>query len=108
MGLESRSLPVTLVSNSIEFDGIRSQAGRNSFTRSNVSRFQEFYLSYLKCAKASHILSWSNHIELLKLDDSLERSVYDQPDIRERLINPIFNAVEFDGINGELRRESGE
>jgi predicted nuclease of restriction endonuclease-like (RecB) superfamily len=54
------------------------------FSRSNLSRFRQFYLAYPKCAKASHILSWSHYIELLKLDDPLERSFYEQQAIRER------------------------
>lgn len=54
------------------------------FSRSNVSRFRQFYLTYPKCAKASHILSWSHYVELLKLDDSLERSFYEQQAIQEK------------------------
>jgi hypothetical protein len=37
------------------------------FSRSNLSRIRQFYLGYPKCAKASHILSWSHYVELLKL-----------------------------------------
>ena len=54
------------------------------FSRSNVSRFRQFYMAYPICAKASHILSWSHFIELLKLDDPLERSFYEQQAIREK------------------------
>ncbi len=54
------------------------------FSRSNVSRFRQFYLGYPKCAKASHILSWSHYVELLKLDDELERGFYEQQAIREK------------------------
>ena len=39
------------------------------FSRSNLSRFRQFYLIYPKRAKASHILSWSHYVELLKIDD---------------------------------------
>ena len=54
------------------------------FSRSNVSRFRQFYLVYPKCAKASHILSWSHYVELLKLDDKPERSFYEKQAIREK------------------------
>lgn len=54
------------------------------FSRSNLSRFRQFYLAYPNCAKASYILSWSHYIELLKLDDPLERSFYEQQAIREK------------------------
>ena len=43
------------------------------FSRSNVKCFRQFYLVYPKGAKASHLLSWSHYVELLKLDDELER-----------------------------------
>ncbi|MCP4696698.1 MAG: DUF1016 domain-containing protein [Gammaproteobacteria bacterium] len=60
------------------------------FSRSNVSRFRQFYLAYPKGAKASHILSWSHFIELLKLDDPLERNFYEQQAIREKWSVPEF------------------
>lgn len=54
------------------------------FSRSNLSRFRQFYLAYPICAKASHKLSWSHYSELLKLGDPLERSFYEQQAIREK------------------------
>lgn len=54
------------------------------FSRSNLSRFRQFYLAYPNCAKASHNLSWSHYSELLKLDDPLERGFYEQQAIREK------------------------
>jgi predicted nuclease of restriction endonuclease-like (RecB) superfamily len=54
------------------------------FSRSNVIRIRQFYLAYPKGAKASHLLSWSHFVELLKLDDELERSFYEQQAIREK------------------------
>ncbi|MFZ4766984.1 MAG: DUF1016 N-terminal domain-containing protein [Roseimicrobium sp.] len=61
------------------------------FSRSNVTRFRQFYLAYPKCAKASHILSWSHYVELLKLEDPLERSFYEQQSIHENGPFPSFN-----------------
>jgi predicted nuclease of restriction endonuclease-like (RecB) superfamily len=54
------------------------------FSRSNVSRFRQFYLAYPNCAKASHKLSWSHYVELLKGDDPVERGFYEQQSISER------------------------
>jgi hypothetical protein len=54
------------------------------FSRSNVIRIRQFYLTYPKAAKPSHLLSWSHFVELLKLDDPLERSFYEQQAIREK------------------------
>jgi len=41
---------------------LRLRLGKG-FSRSNVSRFRQFYMAYPKCATASHILSWSHYIE---------------------------------------------
>lgn len=54
------------------------------FSRSNLTRFRQFYLVYPKCAKASHILSWSHYVEFLKIEDPLERSFYEQQAIHEK------------------------
>lgn len=53
------------------------------FSRSNLSRFRQFFLAYPICATVSHKLGWSVLIELLKFDDPLERSFYEQQTIRE-------------------------
>lgn len=54
------------------------------FSRSNLSRFRQFYQLYPICATVSHKLSWSVISELLKMDDPLERSFYEQQAIREK------------------------
>jgi len=54
------------------------------FSRSNLIRFRQFYLSYQKSATVSHQLNWSHLVELLKIDDPLERSFYEKQTIRER------------------------
>jgi predicted nuclease of restriction endonuclease-like (RecB) superfamily len=53
------------------------------FSRSNLIRFRQFYLAYPKGATLSHQLSWSHIVELLKLDDALERSFYEKQAIAE-------------------------
>jgi hypothetical protein len=54
------------------------------FSRSNIIRARQFFLSYPKGATVSHLLSWSHIVELLKLDDPLERSFYEQQCAREK------------------------
>ncbi len=54
------------------------------FSRSNIIRFRQFYFTYPKGATVSHLLSWSHWIELLKIDDTLERSFYAQQTINEK------------------------
>ena len=53
------------------------------FSRSNLNRMRLFYLRYPICAKVSHKLSWSHYVELLKIDNDLERSFYEQQAIQE-------------------------
>ncbi|MCE3018011.1 MAG: DUF1016 N-terminal domain-containing protein [Pirellula sp.] len=44
-----------------------------ALSRSGVIRIRQFYLAYPKGATTSHLLSWSHFVELLKIDDELER-----------------------------------
>jgi len=61
--------------------GLRHGKG---FSRSNLIRIRQFYLAYSKGATLSHLLSWSHIVELLKIDDPLERGFYEQQTVRER------------------------
>lgn len=65
--------------------GLRHGKG---FGRSNLIRFRQFYLAYPglaeKSATLSHQLTWSHIVELLKIDDPLERGFYEQQALRER------------------------
>ena len=54
------------------------------FSRSNLSYMRMFYLCHPIRQTASDELSWSHHVELLKLDDPLERGFYEQQAIAER------------------------
>ncbi len=54
------------------------------FSRSNVVRIRQFYLAHPKGATLSHQLSWSHIVELLKIDDPVERSFYEQQALREK------------------------
>jgi predicted nuclease of restriction endonuclease-like (RecB) superfamily len=61
--------------------GLRHGKG---FSRSNLIRCRQFYLAYPKSATLSHQLTWSHIVELLKLDDELERGFYEKQAIAER------------------------
>ncbi len=61
--------------------GLRHGRG---FSRSNLVYMRLFYLRYPISQKPSHQLSWSHYVELLKLDDDLERSFYEKQAVTER------------------------
>ena len=48
------------------------------FSRSNLNYMRLLYIRYPICETLSHKLSWSHYFELLKIDDDLERSFYEQ------------------------------
>ena len=54
------------------------------FSLSNIKRMRQFYLEFPKGATASHLLSWSHYVEILKISDNLERGFYLQQTINER------------------------
>ena len=48
------------------------------FSLSNIKRMRQFYRACPIGATTSHQLSWSHYIELLKIDDNLERGFYEK------------------------------
>ena len=48
------------------------------FSHSNLIYMRKLYLTYPKSQTLSDFLSWSQYIELLKIDDPLERSFYEK------------------------------
>jgi predicted nuclease of restriction endonuclease-like (RecB) superfamily len=54
------------------------------FSRGNLIYMRLLYLRYPISQKPSHQLSWSHYVELLKLDDPLERGFYERQAIAER------------------------
>lgn len=52
-------------------------------SRSHLIRFRQFYVTFPNGATVSHYLSWSQVVELLKIDDPLEPSFYQQQAIPE-------------------------
>jgi predicted nuclease of restriction endonuclease-like (RecB) superfamily len=54
------------------------------FSRSNLIYMRLLFLRYPIGKKPSHQLSWSHYVELLKIDDELERGFYEKQAIAER------------------------
>lgn len=55
------------------------------FSRSKLVYARLLYAHYPKSATLSHQLTWSHYIELLKIDDELERSFYEKQAIQDKL-----------------------
>lgn len=53
------------------------------FSLSNLIRMRQFYTTFPIYAELSHKLSWSHWVEVLKINDSIERSFYIQQTILE-------------------------
>jgi predicted nuclease of restriction endonuclease-like (RecB) superfamily len=53
------------------------------FSLSNVKRMRQFYRCYPIGATVSHQLSWSHYVELLKIENDLERAFYEKQSILE-------------------------
>jgi len=54
------------------------------YNRSNLTYMRLFYLEYLSGVTLSHQMSWSHYIELLKVEDKLERKFYENQTIQEK------------------------
>jgi predicted nuclease of restriction endonuclease-like (RecB) superfamily len=54
------------------------------FSISNVKRMRQFYLTFPIGAEPPHQLSWTHYVELLKIEDPLERSFYLNQTINEK------------------------
>ena len=48
------------------------------FSRGNVFYMRKFFLTYQKVQTVSELLTWSHYVELLKIEDPLERSFYEK------------------------------
>ena len=63
---------------------VEFEQGGKGFSRSNLVYMRLLYQRYPISQKPSHLLSWSPYVELLKMDDPLERSFYEQQAISEK------------------------
>ena len=73
-----------------------SLAYGKGFSRSNLNYMRLFYQRFPICEEVPHKLSWTHFCELVKIDDPLERSFYQQQAILENwstnyhIINLMF------------------
>jgi predicted nuclease of restriction endonuclease-like (RecB) superfamily len=61
-----------------------SLAYGKGFSLSNIKRMRQFYTVFPISAELPHQLSWTHFVELLKIDDKLERSFYMQQAMLEK------------------------
>ena len=62
---------------------LKLQHGKG-FSLSNIKRMRQFYVEFPKGATASHLLGWSHYVEILKINDKLEKGFYLQQSINEK------------------------
>ena len=62
---------------------LKLQHGKG-FSLSNIKRMRQFYMEFPKGAALSHLLGWSHYVEILKINDKLERGFYLQQSINEK------------------------
>ena len=53
------------------------------FSRGNIFYMRKLFLTYPKVQTVSELLSWSHYVELLKIEDPLERSFYEKEAVNE-------------------------
>lgn len=51
------------------------------FSRGNIHYMRKLYLTYPKVQTLSELLTWSHYVELLKIEDPLERSFYEKESV---------------------------
>ena len=80
------------------------------FSKSNVFSMRRIYLLYPKFQTLSGILTWSHYVELLKLDDPLERSFYEHACVQEhwgvRELRRQMNSMLFQRIALSTNKEA--
>lgn len=54
------------------------------FNRSSLTYMRQLYLKYPKGLHSSNYLSWSHYIELLKVEDDLERGFYENQTVNDK------------------------
>lgn len=68
------------------------------FSRPNLNNMRLFYLRYPICQKLSDKLSWSHYVELVKIDDELERSFYYRQTMHENWSVPELKRQKDSGL----------
>ena len=95
---------------------LNAQFGKG-FSHSNLVYIRKLYLTYPKSQTLSNFLSWSHYIELLKLDDPLERSFYEREaeaerwgvrELKRQMKSMLFHRLALSSDKAEVLRLAGE
>lgn len=87
------------------------------FSRSNVFYMRKIYSVYPQLQQRSSLLSWSHYIELLKLDDELERSFYEKEcesehwgvrELKRQMKSMLFHRIALSSDKNEVMRLARE
>jgi hypothetical protein len=87
------------------------------FSRSNVFYMRKMYSIYPELSQLSDKLSWSHYIELLKLEDDLERSFYEKEcesehwgvrELKRQMKSMLFHRIALSSNKNEVLRLAKE
>lgn len=87
------------------------------FSRSNVFYMRKMYSTYPELGRLSNMLSWSHYIELLKLDDELERAFYEKEcesehwgvrELKRQMKSMLFHRIALSSDKNEVLRIARE
>lgn len=87
------------------------------FSHSNLIYIRKFYLIHKKSQTVSDFLSWSHYVELLKIDDPLERSFYEKQtelehwgvrELKRQIRSMLFHRLALSTNKEEVMRLSKE
>ena len=87
------------------------------FSHSNLVYMRKLFLAYPKSQTLSDFLSWSQYIELLKIDDPLERAFYEKEaesehwgvrELKRQMISMLFHRLALSSDREEVLRLAKE
>lgn len=87
------------------------------FSHSNLIYIRKLYLTYPKSQTLSNFLSWSHYVQLLKLDDPLERSFYEKEaesehwgvrELKRQMKSMLFHRIALSSDKAEVLRLASE
>ena len=87
------------------------------FSHSNVVYMRKLYLTYQKSQTLSDFLTWSHYIELLKIDDPMERSFYEKEaenehwgvrELKRQMDSMLFHRLALSSDKQEIMRLAQE
>ena len=87
------------------------------FSWSNIYRMRQLYLSYENFATLSQKLNWSHYVELLKIEDTAERTFYEKEciaenwgvrELKRQMKSMLYQRLALSGDKSEVIRLSRE